>query len=122
MKDILAIFNKIGHPEFFYSIKCSLTWSEIREVLLLRHIPQDRLYVTVRVFMMKLPVIMSYIIDKELFGTATYLRVIEFQKRGFPHAHCIFFLNRASIQRLKRPQVLHELVCAEVPSSQNQEL
>lgn len=37
---------------------------------------------------------MSYIKDENVFGTwAAYILLIDFKKRGLPHAHGIFFLD-----------------------------
>jgi len=48
--------------------------------------------------------------------------VIEFQKRGLPHAHCIFFLDRTSKNNLRRPENVDNIISAEIPPVSDNEL
>lgn len=77
-------------------------------------------HLVVRVFLMKLLAMMLFLIEETYFGNvAANLRVLEFQKRALLLAHCLFFLDRESKQRLKRAGNVDELVLAEIPFVQN---
>ena len=48
------------------------------------------------------------------FGrVAAFVCVIEFQKRGLPHAHIL--LNLIEEDKITTPEEIDELVCAEIP-------
>ena len=51
-------------------------------------------------------------IKNEIFGKVTaYLRVIEFQKRGAPHYHCLFWLEDFDLTMKN----IDNIVSAEIP-------
>ena len=50
MHDIIAISNKIGHPDTFLTVTCNPNWPEIRRALLGDNTPQDRPDLCGRVF------------------------------------------------------------------------
>ena len=67
-------------------------------------------------FKIKLEAMISCIVDHSIFGDVkAYVKVIEFQKRGLPHAHCIFFLTEQSRDKLKNPTNVDEIIKAEIP-------
>ena len=54
------------------------------------------------------------ILNKQIFGeTAASVYVIEFQKRGFPHAHLLLILKPG--HKLLNPESYDKVVCAELP-------
>ena len=66
---------------------------------------------------------MSYVIDRKLFGTAVaHVRVIEFQKRGLPHAYVIFFLDERSKNDLRTLANVDRIISAAIPPSTEAEL
>lgn len=67
MYDIIATSNMIGHPDFYLSITGHTKWPEIRRALVLGHIPQDRPYLVVRIFLIKLRAMMLYLIHENYF-------------------------------------------------------
>ncbi len=48
--------------------------------------------------------------------------VIEFQKRGLPHAQCIFILDKASNNSLRNPARVDAVISAELPPEDDDEL
>ena len=123
MHDIIAISNKVGHPDIFLTMTCNPYWPEITENLFEIQRPEDRPELCSRVFRVKMKSMVAYVIDKKLFGTVSaHARVIEFQKRGLPHAHIIFFLDIHSKQRLKNPLNIDKIISADIPSSEYPEL
>ncbi|CDF33636.1 partial DNA helicase [Chondrus crispus] len=67
--------------------------------------------------------LMSLVIKEEVFRTVVaHVRVIEFQKRGLPHARVAFFLDEVSKNDLRTPENVDRIISAEIPSSQDPEL
>lgn len=105
------------------AIKFHRDCPEIRNALLPDQLPQKRPKLVVTVTTMNLGSVMSYLINEKLFGIATaHVRKVELEKRGLLHGHCIFFPDRLSKQRLSAQKNMNALVCAGIPSVQDQEL
>ncbi|CDF40520.1 ATP dependant DNA helicase [Chondrus crispus] len=124
MHDIIAISSKVGHPDIFLTVTCNPNWPQTVSPRRARHqTPQDRPDLCGRVFRLKLNALMSHVIDEKLFGTVVAnVRVIEFQKRGLPHAHVIFFLDERSKNDLRTPANVDSIISAEIPPSCEAEL
>ncbi|CDF33021.1 unnamed protein product [Chondrus crispus] len=123
MHDIIAISNQIGHPDIVLTMTCNPSWPEITRALLPNQTPQDRPDLCARVFRLKMKDLMSLVINEEVFGTVVaHVRVIEFQKRGLPHAHVVFFLDEVSKNDLRTPENVDRIISAEIPSAQDPEL
>lgn len=76
--------------------------------------PQDRPDILARVFRAKFEILKAEIVTKKIFGdVAAYVYVIEFQKRGFPHAHLLLILK--SQFKPLNPEAYDKIVCAELP-------
>ena len=86
--DSLALCRSKGKPSFFIRITTNPNWPEINEKLAPGQTASDIPLVVCRSFKARLEMAIK-VIGKH-FGTIVYLiRVIEFQKRGPPHAHLI---------------------------------
>jgi hypothetical protein len=86
-QDAMAIVRKYGKPDLFITMTCNPKWPEILAELLPHQKSEDRPDVVVRVFKLKLEALIHEI-KKGVFGKiVAYSSVIEFQKRGLPHAH-----------------------------------
>ena len=99
--DSLALCRAKGKPSFFITIMTNLNWPEIRSNLAPGQTASDITVVVCRVFKARLE--MAIKTTRRYFCTIIYLiRVIEFQKRGLPHAHLVIkvfhiqFLNSNS--------------------------
>jgi hypothetical protein len=110
-QDAMAMVVKVGRPTIFVTVTCNPKWPEIRKALKPGQNAPDRLDIVNRVFKMKLQAIL---IKNGFCGQSIgYLYVVEFQKRGLPHAHNLIIL--AANTRPVTPEEVDALVCAELP-------
>ncbi len=66
---------------------------------------------------------MEAVIKVKKFGeVVAHVRVIEFQKRGLPHAHSIIIPDQASKNALRNPAIVDTVISAELPSEDDDEL
>lgn len=94
LHDIIAISIKAGYVDISLTLTCNPQWPEIENALLPGQSVADRLDLAARVFRIKLRTLMVFVIDEKVVDhVKTYIRVIEFQKRGLSHAHCILFMT-----------------------------
>ena len=100
--DGLAVVRRLGKPTHFVTVTCNPNWPEIRN-----H-PELYRQNARRIFRAKL----THLVDAlrtGLLGRKVYLMyVVEFQKRGLPHAHL-------ALRVTPQPQTSDEIVSAEVP-------
>jgi len=74
----------------------------------------DRSDLISRVFKLKLKSITNDLFVKGVLGKViAHVHVIEFQKRGLPHAHILMILSPED--KPKTPEDFDKLVCAEIP-------
>ena len=89
-QDAMAIVNKFGKPDLFITFTCNPKWPEITESLPKNTTYQNAPLLVVRVFHLKLLQFIDDIFKDNAFGRpVAYVYVIEFQKRGLPHAHLL---------------------------------
>jgi len=113
-QDAMAIARKHGGPSLFITFTCNPTWIEVTRELYPGQAAVDRPDLIARVFNMKLSELMKEITKKHIFGkVVAYCFVVEFQKRGLPHAHILLILSRDD-QIITSDQV-DGLICAELP-------
>jgi hypothetical protein len=93
-QDAMSVVRKFGKPDLFVTFTCSPHWNKILESLLFGQKPQDRPDIIARVFQQKLKSLMEDIKKNQIFGVpVAFVYVIEFQKRGLPHAHILIILR-----------------------------
>ena len=93
-QDLLAIQRKFGKPDFFITFTCNSKWIEIKESLKCNEQSWMRPDITTRVFHMKLKKLISEICHDQILGAVVaYTYVVEFQKRGLPHAHILIWVS-----------------------------
>ncbi|CAM9337287.1 unnamed protein product, partial [Scytosiphon promiscuus] len=101
--DGMAVVARKGKPSLMVTITCNGMWPEIQANLLPGQIAMDRPDLCNRVFKIKLKAIMRDL-NHNLFGQSEYtMSVIEFQKRGMPHAHVVIKFKGLS------PEARHEV-------------
>jgi len=117
-QDAIAICHALGSPDFFVTFTCNPSWHEITNELLPSQRSEDRPDLISRVSRIKLQQLLDDFKKKKIFGTVIadeflalsnivfYLTntfnllitstlsfievyVVEFQKRGRPHAHIL---------------------------------
>nr|XP_027122232.1 uncharacterized protein LOC113739192 [Coffea arabica] len=112
--DAMALVQKYGKPDIFLTMTCNPAWKEIQENLKYHEKPQDRPDLLARVFRAKFEMLKAEILNKQIFGeVSACVYVIEFQKRGFPHAHLLLILKLG--HKLLNPESYDKVVCAELP-------
>jgi hypothetical protein len=88
----MAIYRWAFCPDAFITFICNLQWPEIKRALLHGQQPHDQPDLVTRVFKIKLKELIHDIQKKHIMGcTIVGIYVIEFQKRGLPHAHILIF-------------------------------
>ena len=88
----------------FITITFNANWREVTDNLLPGQSSYDRPELCCRVFKLKLKEIMRVLKSGKVFGTVkSYLSRIEFQKRGYPHAHLLITFKNAG------PDALNEI-------------
>ncbi|XP_027171842.1 uncharacterized protein LOC113771461 [Coffea eugenioides] len=112
--DAMALVQKYGKPDIFLTMTCNPMWKEIQDNLQFKEKLQDRPDLLSRVFRAKFEMLKAELLDKKIFGeVAACVYVIEFQKRGFPHAHLLLILKPQF--KLLNPESYDRIVSAELP-------
>ena len=119
-QDALAICTRVSKCDLFVTVTFNPKWREVQE-----NLPEgitDPVHAPVlvaRVFKMKLDEIKKDIWEGGVFGKAvSYVGVIEFQKRGYPHAHILVGL--AEEDKLRTAEAIDRVICADIPNEQSQ--
>lgn len=112
--DAIAIVRSCGKPDLFITMTCNPQWTELSTAVFPGQTAQDRPDLIARVFKLKLDALRHDLIDLHFFGkAAAYVYMIEFQKRGLPHAHILLILDHNSKPRT--PDIIDTMVRAEIP-------
>lgn len=118
-QDAMAQCIKEGYPDLFLTFTCNKDWQEIKDaVAATGGQVKFRPDIVSRVFKLKLDELMKDLTTNCVFGVAiAHIRVIEFQKRGLPHAHILITLDAAD--KIKNSTALIDLaVWAELPDKE----
>ncbi|XP_021737552.1 uncharacterized protein LOC110704077 [Chenopodium quinoa] len=110
----MALVQRFGKPDLFVTMTCNANWPEIKAELAPGELAQNRPDLVARIFRAKLICLKKQIMKKHIFGkVATMIYVIEFQKRGLPHAHFLIILKPN--YKMKTPSDFDHFVSAELP-------
>ena len=93
----LSIFRQKRSPDLFITITCDPKHSDIQNALPKHQKAEDRPDIVARVFKQHLQELTEMLINGDVPGWETakaLIEVVEFQKRGLPHAHMLITLNR----------------------------
>jgi hypothetical protein len=117
----MAICKWAGCLNVFVTFTCYPQWFEIKKALPLGQQPQDRPDLVTRVFKIKLKELINDIHKKHIMGrTIAGIYVVEFQKRGLPHAHILIFFTEYC-----KPHTVEDIdhmISAELPNSETNKL
>ena len=103
-EDALAVVNRKGKPHLMITMTCKPFRPESVQNLLYGQQASDRPDLCCRVFKIKLGVLMSHLESGKVFGPYDFhMYVIEYQKRGLPHAHVIVKYKNAG------PDILNQM-------------
>jgi hypothetical protein len=113
----VSIFTAVRHcgkPDLFVTVTCNPRWPEILQALAPNQSAYERPDIVARVFRLKLNAILDDITKHGVLGRAvSWTWVIEFQKRGLPHAHILIIL--ADEDKLRTPEDYDSVISAEIP-------
>ena len=115
-QDAMAIVRCYGKPDFFITFTCNPRWQEITDALLPTQTAADWPDIVSRVFKLKLHSLLEdlhYSKVPVLGKMIGLIYVIEWQKRGPPHAHILGICDSESKPR--NPEEYDQIVCAEIP-------
>ncbi|XP_074292530.1 uncharacterized protein LOC141619414 [Silene latifolia] len=117
----MALVQKYGKPDLFITMTCNPNWPEIKAELSPGEEAHNRPDLVARVFHAKLTMLRKQIKEKQIFGeVAAMINVVEFQKRGLPHAHFLIILKPA--YKITAPEKFDRYVSAEITSNDNPHL
>lgn len=118
-QDAMTYVHNYGRPDLFVTFTCNSEWPEIKAELLTGQRSFDRHYIISRVFHLKMKKFIKLCTKDEIFGKVKcYMASVEWQKRGLPHCHLLFWLERkikldeidsvscGSAQPSKRPDIV----------------
>ncbi|KAL6639554.1 hypothetical protein ACP70R_023284 [Stipagrostis hirtigluma subsp. patula] len=112
--DAMALVRKFGKPDIFLTMTCNPNLDEIKRELYPGQVPQDRPDLVMRVFRAKLEAMKKSLFEDDILGQVrAYVYVVEFQKRGLPHAHFLLIMQRK--YKLTCPEQYDRLISAEFP-------
>ena len=113
-QDAISIVRRFGKPDFFITFTCNPAWTEIKNECLHNQPPSERPDLCTRVFNLKLKCLMDDITKKHILGVVVaHVGVIEFQKRGLPHAHMLFIVRPEDKPRTT--QDFDKVISAQIP-------
>jgi hypothetical protein len=112
-QDAMARVCKFGKLDLFVMFTYNPKWKEITYALLLGQTIKDRLELVTRVFNLKFDTLLKDIKDGVVGNVIAKIWVIEFQKRGLPHAHILLILDEAS--KLRTVEDYDLMVSVEIP-------
>lgn len=116
-QDAMAIVARLGKPDLFLTITCNPKWIEITSQLKPYERVEHRPDLVSRVFHLKLQALLDDLLKKHVLGVVIgYVCVIEFQKRGLPHAHMLLILSNED--KLRSVEDVDSLICAEIPDKE----
>ena len=108
------------HPDLFVTFTTNPNWKEIQENLAPGQTYVDRPDLVARVFQLKLKHLMHVLTKGNWFGkTKCHFYVVEFQKRGLPHAHILIILEDYSKIDEKH---IDNFITAELPDKKHTRL
>ncbi len=120
-QDAMAIYRWAGCPNAFVTFSYNPQWLEIKRALLFGQQPQDRSDLVTRVFKIKLKEMINDIHKNHILGrTIAGIYVIEFQKRGLPHAHILIFFTKD--YKPHTVEDIDRMMSAKLPNSETNEL
>ena len=111
----MAVVGKFGSPDLFLTDTCNPNNPEIIESLGPHQSVENRPDIVVRVFHEKLLQLIKDITVGKIFGDiAAWCGAIEFQKRGLPHFHGLFILDKDS--KIRTHNDIDNIIKAEIPN------
>lgn len=118
-QDSMAITRFFGFASYFVTLTANPKWPEIQAALEPGQDASDRPDIVCRVFYQKLRALLKDLDKDPLFGkTIARIHVIEFQKRGLPHAHILIWVENEHQPR--DCDDIDAVIRAEIPDPQTE--
>jgi hypothetical protein len=111
-QDAMVKVRKFGKPDLFVTFTYNPKWKKITDALLPGQTTKDCLELVTCVFNLKLNALLKDIKDSVIGNVIVKIWVIEFQKRGLPHAHILLILDEAS--KLRTAEDYDSMVSAKI--------
>jgi PIF1-like helicase/Helitron helicase-like domain at N-terminus len=112
--EAMAVVARFGKPDLFVTFTANPSWPEIVNNLDHYQKYEHRPDLVARVFKTKFAELLDDFVAKQRFGfVQNYMYVIEFQKRGLPHAHVLFTFREED--RLRDSNAIDAMVTARLP-------
>ena len=110
------VCEKYGKSTYFATLICNPKWPEIKNNILNHETTRYRPDIVARVFQLKLKYFIKDLNDNQVLGAEIdRIQVIEFQKRGLPQAHIIFWINKSDTKVIE--ENMDCTISAEIPDS-----
>ena len=114
-QDAMAMCSEISKPHLYLTMTCNPQWKEITDNLREGEVATDRPDLTSRAFLIRYKEFIDDLLKKNIFGKVVgHCSVIEFQKRGLPHAHILLIIQESDVPRTC--DAYDHIVCAELPN------
>ncbi|XP_016549203.1 uncharacterized protein LOC107849041 [Capsicum annuum] len=111
--DAIALVQHFGKLDLFITMTCNPSWPEIKEHLASVDEAQNKPDLISRVFRAKIEELKIDILKRSIFGkVAVFMYIVEFQKRGLPHAHLIILTAE---HKLLTSEAYDNIINAEIP-------
>lgn len=115
-QDAMSCIRYYGKPDLFITFTTNPMWPEILRELKKFEKSNDRPDLISRIFNLKLKALCEDLLENMVLGvTVAHLYVIEWQKRGLPHAHILVCL--ANEDKIKTIEDINAIVSAEIPDA-----
>ena len=111
-KNAMHLVLKKGKPTFFLTMTMDVNCKEVIALLRPGQSPYDQPDIICRIFEIKRKELLRLIKEEGIFGhCVAHVAVIEFQKRGAPHMHLLFWIENFD----ETPQNIDNVISAEIP-------
>lgn len=111
-QDAMTYVRNYGRPDLFVTFTCNPEWPEIKKELFAGQRSFDRHDIIARVFHLKMKKMIKSFTKDEVFGKVKcHMLSVEWQKRGLPHCHMLFWFA----QKIQ-PDEIDSIIVAELPN------
>ncbi|OWZ13140.1 Helitron helicase [Phytophthora megakarya] len=112
-QDSMTMVREFGKPDIFLTMTCNPKWKEIRDQIAEYQNPPDRPDIVARVWNQKLHGLLHDLVEGVLGRILAWIYVVEFQRRGLPHAHILIIVAEEDKPCTK--DLINKLVSCEIP-------
>ena len=112
--DATTISQALGKSTYFLTITANGCWAEIQRLLPRGVKYLDRPDICSRVYNQKFEEFLDLVLNKHVLGVVkAYVISREYQKRGMPHNHCLFWMEEQDVPRTAED--IDKYISSEIP-------